>query len=379
MTPQSVININSSTGRSWFSLRSSSEGIYSIKYLIYSQERLATPTLQQYLVVYGDTSNISREFFNDEWVLKSPGCCTSNLTGLCHSQDLSLSSSCSLVTGSGSIKTRGISFIHSRGLSLPLSIIGASVSPSSLTLSPLVSEDSLTCNNCSHDSSSCINGTVKPADSAMLANNDTLLKTFLRQVRTLVPSEVTLTPSEGSNQRNRFISDFMSDLISENDDECPGLHVTSPSYLLKSNSSLRVNVNGESFSYHGDQFVCFSLPLCSVPFPEFSPLTVSVPVEGSNALTSSLSGFRYYLNRAWSLLVKAVDLSMYGAISNINIVNGLRLWNGNEWVSMSLPVHQVQLSLAAGHSTSEENDLNVRTNFTGQVSLSLQENNVCLY
>lgn len=382
VSPSPMVSIDPGTGSGNFALRGSSAGAYSIRYSVYSQwSSVALSTYEQYFIVYDYSDSLSSTgLYETGGVLKSPGCCSLNLSdSFCQYWTQSISSSCSVgMDANNTIKTNGISFMHSGGLSLPLSLIGVSISPSSLSMTP--NTDEVYCTNCTNSSGTCVSSDAKNSDSAILARDGALFRTFLNQAPSLLPSGITLMPTDAAISRNLAMYDFMSDLISDSDhisDHCQGLQVNSPTYVLRSNSRISARVNGETMNYNVNDITCFSLALCSLPF---SPLTVSLPATGSNALISSLSGFRYYSNWDWSLSIGSVYLSSNGAINNNDLFfNSLRLWSGSDWITnYSSSFNDVGLFVTAGHtSRGDTYDLIVTSNFTGHVSFSLQRQNVC--
>ena len=383
VSPSPMVSIDPVTGSGNFALRSSHSGVYSIRYSVYSQGRsVALSTYKQYFIVY-DFSNAlsSAGFYETEGVLKSPGCCSLNLlNSFCQHWTQSISSPCWVgMDANNTIKTGGISFVHSGGLSLPLSLIGVSINPSSLRMSP--NTDEVYCTNCTNSSGTCLSSDAKNSDSAILARDGALFRTFLNQALSLLPSDITLTYNGATINRDLAMYDFMSDLISDSDhdisNQCQGLQVNSPTYILRSNSRISASVNGETMDYDVNEVTCFSLALCSLPF---SPLTASLPATGSNLLVSSLSGFRYYSNWDWSLLIRSVYLSSNGAINNNDLLfNNLSLWSGSEWItSYPSSFNDVGLFVTAGHtSRGDTDDLIIAFNVTGHVSFSLQRQNVC--
>ena len=366
-----------------FKLTGYSKGIHQVAYEVLSKNRFRE-IKPDFVIVYDTPTSTYFENSNSSEGVLVPGCCAESSRlhlDYCTSsfQEIMFSSSCSWTSSEDKswLQSKGITFVHSGGISLPLSIIGvdASLSSRSLNIASLVDNRDI-CGNCptsSNLSDTCINWDLSTDDAVMMAQFQSLLRTFLRNIDPIIPSQVSISQTANSDISGDLFN-YLASLKRMSDistiEGCEQIQSDSNSlgYVLKVNADIDVNINNDSLSYRTSNTskiepLCFALDLCRTPQ---SPLYISVPSEAGNLLTS-LSSIQQYINAGWSFDFHSIFLSSYG----INSHADEWFWDGSNRVVVTLP--QFDTGLSVSGSTVQFNGLSaVRIKFSGIVLMSLQ-------
>lgn len=382
ISPQWSLTIPSNTQSVSFNITGNSIGTYQVKYTVYSKDNYAE-TEDGFVVIY--ESNTTSDYFeaNDlPWGILDSGCCRNNLStrDFCPTsvQDISVSSSCSLWSSNNWIRSGGIVFLHSGELDLPLSLLGinSNFDRSSLSVSPL--PDSMaaqSCSWCSSDGTDCTNWNMTTNDAQFMAKYHSLLRTFLYSIRSLLPVEASIS-QVGDTSRNSFsLYNFLASLVSRKDAHkisgCENVQndIDSPTYVLRSNANLMINVSGSSIVHGGESSdpLCFVLELCRAPQ---NVLDISLP-KTFGQLISTLLVNESLLPESWNIDVVAAKMSVYGVDDN----RDLWFWNGSERQLITLPPHNAGISVESGYSSSKEY-IRASVDFVGSIDISLQSRDV---
>ena len=366
-----------------FKLTGYSKGIHQLAYEVISKHRFSE-IKHDFVIVYDTpTSTYFENSTSSEGVLV-PGCCAESSRlhlDYCTSsyQEIMFSSSCSWTSSEDKswLQSKGIVFVHSGGISLPLSIVGvdASLLSKSVNIAPLTNNRDI-CGNCptsSNLSDTCVNWDLSTEDAVMMAQFQSLLRTFLHIVDPIIPSQVSISQTANSDISGDLFNYLaslkrMSDISTIAGCEQIQSDSNSLGYVLKVNADIDVNVNNESISYRPSNIskmepFCFALDLCRTPQ---SPLYISVPSEAGNLLTS-LSAIQPYINAGWIFDIHSTFLSSYGIYRH----GDEWFWDGSNRAVVTLPQYDTGLSVSA--SIVQFNGLSaVRIKFSGIVLTSLQ-------
>ena len=347
-----------------FTIRPQKEGFFTLEYEITSttQENFQEPE-SSFLIVH--PTNPTGNYFVDNGLSEgiiAPGCCTID-TGLHETycsisgQHVTLSSSC-LWEDNSNFKSDGITFVHTGGVHLPLSIIGIETSLS--TNVSLSADSSSSCGQCSTQNDEvdgCYRWDIQPSDVVEMLQYQSLFRTFLSSFEPFLPSGITFDDSviEYSGDASvsyyspyNFYSMIVSPKILSTLQGCENVYGVSEEsmYVIRVDSDINVNVGNENVKYsHNKQWkpVCFAVGLCKLPQ---SPLYIAIPPSAQDLLTA-LSPFESYISANWKFDIYSVSLSSYGVYPSLVAE---WFWNGASTVSFDIPNYDVSMSLSVSGS-----------------------------
>ena len=332
-------------------------GSFVLEYDVQTTSTLAKPD-NDYLIVYprNNTNYFASNGLDD---VIAPGCCSRNTSfdlSYCKgtNRQVSLSSSCGWGSSSETtFRTEGLTFIHSGGVALPLSIISldATLSSSILDLAPADSGSS--CRSCVDmvlGNETCYDWDLNIEDTKDMIQSGSLLRTLIHRMSGLLPTTVSITNAIDFHSEPNGYMAILTDAATLR--SLPGCGSLSKSldglmYAVRSHSDITVNVNGDHISYSNNldrNPFCFAVSICHLPQ---SPLHISLPNQANNDFTK-LSAFTTYLEADWSITVSSTSLSYYG----FDAFDEEWFWNGTHLISLNVPYYDVSLWMSVQGSMS---------------------------
>ena len=359
-----------------FKLTPHAEGVFIIKYIIETKENYQQPE-NNILLVISNLDSFSSVYFSSNNLkngILEPGCCQKITTfkqNYCIStlQNVFLSSSCMWYDNT-MFKTKGITFIHSDDLMLPVSIAGVNASLSSQNLDISINNDNLNCGQCPHDSThtdQCFNWDLDVSDTLAMVVSHSLFKTFLNNVLHILPVGINIELlSNGNKEIPLQYHDFLAILKTAYEVQgIQGCELLSlkPSglyYIVQVNADLKVKVKGQQllYQYHvQSRPICFALDICQ---GQFASLHISLTERAGNVLTDlyPISQFRI---AGWNVHFTTCTLSSLG----LDLISNESFWNGSQSVHLDIPLYDTEISFTASGKLIN-NNLTVAVSFTGK-------------
>ena len=343
-----------------FKVKSSSDGLFKVDYSIPDGSGFEKPKQGLLLALMPGNSPDMTYFQKNDLLtgILKPGCCTKSTSfhlSYCaeNVQNITISSSCSFISETDNIyKTRGVSFIHSGDLALPLSLAGldSMISPTTLDLSVLAENDAV-CEFCTI-SEDCIAANTSSTDIRDMLREQSLIKTFLHAAHSIIPSSINIiVPDIEQNEKAslefypyHFIASLTKPLNVDQLSGCEELQMSSSgvAYILRAYNKFDVNISGSEISYalsENDNPLCFGLNLCE---EAFSPLFIGISAKLSELILST-EIFDQFNSEGWSINVSRCLMSVTG----VSFVSDEKFWNGSELIMVNVPLYDVGLYLKA--------------------------------
>ena len=370
-----------------FKIKPSNEGVFKVDYSIPDDSGFGKPPQGVLLALTGSSPDMTYFQRNElsPGILK-PGCCiksTDFYSSYCaeNVQNITLSSTCSFLSNEEDLyKTKGVLFIHTGELALPLSIAGSDseISPTTLDLSVLAENDA-NCAVCTA-SDDCISDNTSSTDIRDMLQEQSLIKTFLHVVHSIIPPSIDIKAIEQAQKASlqyhpyHFISSLSKPSSVHQLTGCEQLQMPSSgvAYILRAANKFDVNISGSEISHslsHDDTPLCVGLNLCE---EALSPLYIGISAELSE-LILGIAMFDQFNSDKWSINISRCLLSATGVSS----VSDVKFWNGSELVTVDVSLYDVGLTLEATGSLLAD-DQHINLEYSGN-SFFLMESKVCSF
>ena len=363
-----------------FKLTPHAQGVFIIRYVIQTKENYEQPE-NSILLAISNVDNSSSMYFSSNNLnngIVGAGCCQKITTfkqNYCIStlQNVFLSSSCMWYDNTV-FKTKGITFIHTEDLMLPLSIAGVNASLSSQNLDMSINNDNLNCGQCPHVSNQtdqCFNWDLNVFDTHDMVISHSLFATFLNKTYHVLPVGLNIELLSTSIKGIPFqYYDFLAVLKTANEvQDIQGCELLSlePSglyYIVRVNTNLKIRVKGQNllYQYHlQSRPICFALDICQ---GKFSTLHISLTEKAGSVLTDfyPISQFK---TAGWNVNFTTCKLSSLG----LDLLSN-EFWNGTQNVHLDVQLYDTAISLTASGKLLNHN-LTVDVSFTGEMFLKI--------
>ena len=357
-----------------FKVTGSVSGIYSVYYVVNSRDNYLSSSDESYITMY-DTVSTGYNFDGLPVGVLRPGCCTLPVhKSYCpySVQDLAFTSSSPIWSSDNQLLTQGITFVTSNNVTLPVSFVGmnSTLTYNTITMKPISTNDNEYGQCLTTDEySNCTNWNISSNDVYVMAQYNSLIRSFLYHINDLIPSNITISQIRNSLSSNYDRFNFITTLSKfskvRDIEGCTSIESDPDNlaYVIRSNADLAISVYNESLSYSSSNMICIALDICTLPQ---STIYISLPKDASSLL-SSLSYFQPYATSGWVFDILSASMSSYG----INYNHDLSMWNGEDIIQIDLPPHDVSVSVES-HHMQLNGFLRVETNFAGKIDMSLQ-------
>lgn len=292
-----------------------------------------------------------------------PGCC--NPGGVSYqcpviTTNVSFSSTCSWMLGDKDLHvTDGVVFASGPSLDLPISISGIKLSPG-LTENVLPSKQ-LTCIDCGGTEPHCYHYDFSVSDIADLLRSSALGKTYLHNIRNLIPSWISFRLSNSTLplQTSFSLSDYYTTLASTEQVNlvhgCEGVRVDQNG--LFSILSLDSNITIVSSNFIEREYVptaadpptCFAVDLCR---GSSSPVHITIPA-GSQDMLTSFNQLKMYTDKGWDFTFTDATLSHLNVLSPFSITS--TYWNGLTYFEPNIPTFDLRLAMSMKNRLTSNN------------------------
>ena len=383
VSPHNRLLITPSSKSVAFQLTPRAEGVFIITYVIETKENYQQPE-NSILLAISNLDHSSSMYFssnNLENGIVGAGCCQKITTfkqNYCvsTSQDVFLSSSC-MWSDNTILITKGIMFIHSDDLKLPVSIAGVNASLSSPNLDISINNDHLTCGQCPHFPSHkdrCFNWDLDVSDTHAMVVSHSLFATFLKKVHHILPIGLNielLSRSNGNKEISLQYYDFLAMIKTAYEVQAiQGCELLSfkPSglyYIVRVNANLKITVKEQQcfYQYHAESRpICFALDICQ---GQVASLHISLTERAGNILTD-LYPISQFKIAGWNVHLTTCTLSRFG----LDLVNNEIFWNGSQNVHLNVPSYDNEISFTASGKLVNHN-LTVGVTFTGKTFIQI--------
>ena len=273
-----------------------------------------------------------------------PGCCeTASLSYQCPSSAAaSFPSTCSWsLQGTSHYASNGIVYVSGSDVELPLSIAGTKVSVSADNVDSSLLDSSLPCSACSSTVRSCYHFDFTPSDVFDLLQSRSLAQTYLRNIKTFLPSwlDFAINTTAHINDTSFSLLDYTTTLAVGSDVNnivgCEGLDVENEGLysVFRYDGHLigQVESNKRGHELSEEDPICFAVNLCRGPD---APVHITIPTSTLNAVTS-LNQIQPYTSTGWQFVFREATVSNVRVPSLYSFPNTIRYWNGNTWFTPS--------------------------------------------
>lgn len=393
---QTIVNIPQSTSpvSVVYTVTANSPGIYRIHY------ELNPPSFDilkpESSIVIVESSNDQKPSYSDVLQLDEgilvPGCCGRSLLekSLC-SSELEFLSSCQWQQELGNIlSTKGVVFVCSNAICLPLSIYGMAMysnsSPSSPLQYPLISDDHPTVNLSSTECISCnqsyhheqCHSTQShiPFDSTDVKSflqTSSLMTTFINQLKDIIPHWLTITTLDNKGVWSYQKSDYSASLLHHDDikniEECKFALSDTISdsnllyYVLRTRVSLLVQMYFFSTVLYAPPHSthCVVLDTCS---SGKALVHAVVPDNLQPTMLTDFVMFRKIMANNGQLVFKTVTFSKEGIVKEF--YNDVRYWNGTDYTTLAMPPFDMEITSILNKTFVSE-QLKISCDFKGSI------------
>ena len=365
--PDNILTIHNSKQSVSFFLLPYIEGVYKIQYQIISEQFIPPDDSIAVATVPGSSSD-----YHLSGGLLEHGCCRSRIdldNNYCplHRVQTSLSLSSTCQWQQGEIKeAKGIVFIHTNSLDLPLSIVGLKINVHNMEMDFIPGDT--TCNVCNSDELDCRMDHPDVSAIMDMLTKQSLLQSFLVHISSIIPSNIDIKVFNPDSISKQSYSkhEYMASILKSDDlkdiESCSKVN-SAPGglyYVLQSTSDFDVTVNNETVEYIGHDFfpLCFVYSLCHDYY-----LEIGLPRLVSQSILE-YSGFHMWLDEDWLFNFDTVLL----AESGIRGSERMTYWDGRQQVHVGATVATIGFTMSSsGGLRSREGNVNITASFKGNV------------
>lgn len=360
--PSNVLEITPQNGYVSFYVLPLSSNIFTMEYDIVSSSDNFQKPEDDYLVVYSDATSNYFELNGLEPGVVGPGCCSRdtffrNSYCAATNREVLVSSSCGWDNTDEAIyRTKGLSLIHSGGISLPLSLstLNANLSSSGLDIS--VSNEADACSQCTDNvtEGTCYDWDLTITDTREMVQSESLLNTLISSMASGLPGNLTVATTQRSKRLQAY--DHTAALMDASYlyelSGCENLPQPQEGlmYAVRSHTNLNIGIDADRVALENDpnwKPMCFAVSLCELPQ---TPLYISLPIETRDVI-SGFQFFQPYVQAGWTITSRSTGLSSYG----IGTFSKEWFWNGTHRFPLDVPYYDVMLWMSADGSIARNN------------------------
>ena len=324
-------------------------GIYRVSYSIDPSDGIIIP--DDSIVMVTDTDVQGETDYSDiialEEGMTDPGCCSHVVSrrSKCLS-NLTFSSSCDWNSrDSHQVSSKGVIFVKSKTINLPLSISGVSIGTANMQLSmPL--ESSTECSSCSKQQSyKCTSINFDVYGTRTFLSRNSLVKMLLSRIQHFFPSWLSINAEPSIESPSYSVYDYISSLVIGNDlknlPSCSTLDIYNKDYLyyvLRTNVPLQIMIDSfTTFLYPSPE--CIVIDMCSDINPK---VYFNVPPTLQPSKLINLKYFQDLLSKRDNLKLKSFIIANKGISQEV--INNQIFWDGNEYITPAATLFEFQVT-----------------------------------